>query len=45
MPGVPRPKWKPYAPKSKLGVSGVPFSDDSGAVDAGSINSGESFFT
>jgi hypothetical protein len=38
-------KWKRYAAKSDPGASGERFSDDSGAAEAGPINSGESFFT
>jgi hypothetical protein len=41
----PRPNWKPYVPKSSPGVFGERFSDDSGAAEAGSSNSGEPFFT
>jgi len=37
--------WMPYAPKNRPGVSGERSSDGSGAAEAGSINSGLSFFT
>ena len=44
-PDAPKPKWMPYAPKSSPGASGGRFYDDSGVAEAGSIKSGESFFT